>query len=151
MRINLLNSFAAGILIATTITGVVYFSSNNETTKAAKQTTELTVKEMKNKLETEGYVVQTKEEYEASTKEVKTSEPKETPAKETVTQIVVNVSEGMTSIDVGNVLVQAKMVENAFAFSKDIESRGLQNRLKPGTYVVSSDMSYDEVVSTIFK
>nr|WP_263326469.1 aminodeoxychorismate lyase [Neobacillus sp. Marseille-Q6967] len=151
MRINLLNSFAAGILIATTITGIVYFSSKNENTKAAVQSTELTVKEMKNKLETEGYVVQTIEEYEASTKEEKTSESKETPAKETVTQIVVNVSEGMTSIDVGNVLVQAKMVENAFAFSKDIESRGLQNRLKPGTYVVSSDMSYDQVISTIFK
>jgi hypothetical protein len=57
----------------------------------------------------------------------------------------------MTSIDVGNILVRANLVPNAFTFSKDIEKKGLENKLRPGVFVVDSQMSYDQVISTIFK
>jgi hypothetical protein len=56
----------------------------------------------------------------------------------------------MTSIDVANVLLQAQLIPDAFKFTQDIEARGLQNALRPGSFTVNSNMSYDEIIATIF-
>ncbi len=165
MRINLLSSFAAGILISTCITGAVYFTDKSNGSKAAVKTNgnsvnQLSEKEMKTKLAAKGYVVQTKAEYDKSLNDAKTAAaaPKDTQpaantqAQPTVTQVIVNVSDGMTSYNVGQALLDAHLIQNdAFSFSKDIEARGLQNKLRPGSYTVDSSMSYDQIVSTIFK
>jgi hypothetical protein len=157
MRINLLSSFAAGILIATTICGVVYFTDDTTTEKASAKSSgdvKLTAAQMKDELESAGYVVQTKEELEKTLEAAKGIEtkPADSKAKEKpVTQVVVNVADGMTSIDVANVLVQASLIPDAFVFTQDIEARGLQNALRPGSYTVNSGMSYDEIIGTIFK
>lgn len=84
MRINLLSSFAAGILITTTICGVVYFTDDNTTQKASAKSSEkvqLTAPEMKDKLESEGYVVQTKEELEKTLQAAKSTETKPADSK----------------------------------------------------------------------
>jgi hypothetical protein len=155
MRINLLSSFAAGILISTTICGVVYFSDTTTTQKVSAKSSEkvqLTATQMKDKLESEGYVVQTKEELEKTLQAAKGTETKAAEPKEkAVTQVVVNVADGMTSIDVANVLLQAKLIPDAFKFTQDIEARGLQNALRPGAFTVTSDMSYDQIIATIFR
>ena len=156
MRINLLSSFAAGILISTSISAIVYFSDDSNNQKVSAKTSEkvqLNETEMKDKLVAKGYVVQTKDELEKTLQAAKSSETTPVDSEEkdkTVTQVVVNVADGMTSIDVGNVLVQAKLIPDAFAFTKDIESRGLQNALRPGSFVVNSGMSYDQIIATIF-
>jgi cell division protein YceG involved in septum cleavage len=166
MRFNLLSSFAAGIFIATGICGAVYFSDNGNAAKATAKTNEAKAKvnvkaqpsesEMKNKLTEAGYIVQTKAEYDKQLKKAtkgtdqKTATPANDPNK-AVTRVIINVADGMTSIDVGRMLEAAQMVPNAFNFSKDIESKGLQNSLRAGVYTVDSSMTYDQVVSTIFK
>ena len=156
MRINLLSSFAAGILISTSISAIVYFSDDSNNQKVSAKTSEkvqLNETEMKDKLVAKGYVVQTKDELEKTLQAAKSSEttPADSEEKDkTVTQVVVNVADGMTSIDVGNVLVQAQLIPDAFAFTQDIESRGLQNALRPGSFVVNSGMSYDQIIATIF-
>ncbi len=160
MRINLLSSFAAGLLIATTICGVAYYSNKSDTPKASAKNinyhTAPSEKEMKKQLETKGYVVETKAEYDKKMKTSKTAVKKQTapednkPSK-TVTRVIVNVSEGMTSIDVGNMLVKANLVPNAYNFSTDIEKKGLQNNLRPGVFVVDSEMTYDQIITTIFQ
>jgi hypothetical protein len=156
MRINLLSSFAAGILISTSISAIVYFSDDNSNQKVSAKTSEkvqLNETEMKEKLVAKGYVVQTKDELEKTLQAAKSSEIKPADSEEkdkAVTQVVVNVADGMTSIDVGNVLVQAQLIPDAFAFTQDIESRGLQNALRPGSFVVDSGMSYDQIIATIF-
>ncbi|MFP7298220.1 aminodeoxychorismate lyase [Neobacillus niacini] len=156
MRINLISSFAAGILIATTICGIVYFTDDTASQKVSAKSSEkgqLTAAQMKDKLESDGYVVQTKEELEKILQAAKSSEIKPDDSKEkekAVTQVVVNVADGMTSIDVANVLFQAKLIPDAFKFTQDIEARGLQNALRPGSYTVNSDMSYDQMIATIF-
>jgi hypothetical protein len=48
------------------------------------------------------------------------------------------------------VLVQASLIPDAFKFTQDIEARGLQNALRPGSFVVNSGMSYDQIIATIF-
>jgi hypothetical protein len=162
MRINLLSSFAAGILISTSVCGVVYFSDKGEVSKVFTNKTEKQIKiqptenEMKSKLASRGYVVQTKAEYDKFVKDTKAETQKGTAAgdneaNKTVNRVVVNVTEGMTSLDVGHTLESAKLIPNAFNFSKDIENKGLVNKLHPGVYTVDSEMSYDQMVSTIFK
>jgi hypothetical protein len=156
MRINLLSSFAAGILLATTICGVVYLTDDTTVEKATAKSSDkvqLTASQMKEKLESDGYVVQTKEELEKTLLAAKNTETKPADSKEqekAVTQVVVNVADGMTSIDVANVLFQAKLIPDAFKFTQDIEARGLQNALRPGSFTVNSQMSYDQIIGTIF-
>jgi hypothetical protein len=156
MRINLLSSFAAGILLATTICGVVYLTDDTTVEKATAKSSDkvqLTASQMKEKLESDGYVVQTKEELEKTLQAAKNTETKPADSKEqekAVTQVVVNVADGMTSIDVANVLFQAKLIPDAFKFTQDIEARGLQNALRPGSFTVNSEMSYDQIIGTIF-
>lgn len=154
MRFNLLSSFAAGILITTSICGAVYFSDNNsEVSKASvKQIKVLpSESEMKDKLSAAGYIVQTKAEYDKNIAASKQKQGAPAVNKTVVTRVIVNVSDGMTSIDVGRVLENAKIIPNAFNFSKDIEKKGLEKKLRPGTFVVDSGMSYDQIVTTIFK
>ena len=156
MRINLLSSFAAGILLATTISGVVYLTDDTTAKKVTAKSSDkvqLTASQMKEKLESDGYVVQTMEELEKTLQAAKNTETKPADSKEqekAVTQVVVNVADGMTSIDVANVLFQAKLIPDAFKFTQDIEARGLQNALRPGSFTVNSEMSYDQIIGTIF-
>jgi cell division protein YceG involved in septum cleavage len=164
MRINLLSSFAAGILITTTICGAVYFTDNSDVQKASAKTSEKqstvnvqpSENEMVDQLASKGYVVQTKDQYDKNLKDAKASGEKQDSSKDNettknVTRVIINVSDGMTSIDVGNMLETAKMIPNAFDFSNDIEKKGLQNNLRPGVFVVDSEMTIDQVISTIFK
>lgn len=68
-----------------------------------------------------------------------------------LTELVITVEPGMTSIDVGKRLREANFIDkDPFSFSKDIEARNLQNKLYPGTYKVNSSMSYDELINAIF-
>lgn len=161
MKFNLLGSFAAGLFIATSISGAVYFSSKSEAAPTKKselqsKTTKLpSEEEMKNQLASAGYVVQTKAEYDKNIANAKTGAPKTSTADKSkskvVHQSVVTVSEGMTSIDVGRQLVKAKLISDAFQFSKDVEKKGVENHLRPGSYTVDSSMSIDQIISTIFK
>jgi cell division protein YceG involved in septum cleavage len=111
---------------------------------------------MKNKLASAGYIVQTKADYDktinaAKAEAQKTGSTPGTTAQKVVYRVVVNVTNGMTSIDVGRALQRAKIIPNAFKFSKDIEHKKIENNLRPGTFVVDSGMSYDKIISTIFK
>jgi hypothetical protein len=158
MKVNLLSSFAAGVLLTTTICSAVYYSSNHNSSKNAVKV-QLTETEMKDKLVAAGYVVvdkkvkpETKKTATTKTTESKPVETKPAETKPAVTQVTVNVSPGMTSIDVGQVLANAKLISvTPFQFSKEIEKRQMEKLLKPGSFTVNSDMSYDEIIDTIFK
>ncbi len=170
MRFNPLASFAAGILLATAISSAAYFSVKSEASKAPVKTTENETvtsvqpseAEMIADLESSGYIVQTVEEYDKKVKEAKAKEEKATEEKatedkekdkdkEVVYRVVINVTDGMTSIDVGKMLVKAKIVDDAFKFSKAVEKKKVENKLRPGSYEVDSDMSQDDVIAAIFK
>src|SRR4051794_23402148 len=107
MRINLLSSFAAGSLITTAICGGVYFVDKSDTTNTSDNTKTVSVqpseKEMKDQLVTKGYIIQTKAEYDKNMKAAKTTEqkqakPEDNQSAKQVTRVIVNVTEGMTSI-----------------------------------------------------
>ncbi|WML60449.1 aminodeoxychorismate lyase [Neobacillus sp. PS2-9] len=162
MRINLLSSFAAGILLTTSICSVVYLTNDHvsKNTKVTDKTITVqpSVKEMEKKLVAKGYIVQKKADFDKKESTTKQT-AKETTTKKAATEndkpsktvVTVNVTEGMTSFDVGKMLIPSKIVSDAFEFSQIIEQRGLSNKLRPGTYVVDTEMTFDQVLSTIFK
>ncbi|RWR08631.1 aminodeoxychorismate lyase [Siminovitchia fortis] len=166
MRFNPLASFAAGIFLAAAVCSAAYFSVKSEASKAPAKTTEKEIvtenepseAEMIAGLESSGYIVQTVEEYNKKMEEAKAeAADKEKAAedkaedKKVVYRVVINVTDGMTSIDVGKMLVKAKIVDDAFRFSKAVEKKKVENKLRPGSYEVESDMSQDEVIAAIFK
>ncbi|MDQ0154551.1 hypothetical protein [Robertmurraya andreesenii] len=160
MKPNLITSFAAGLLLSATVCGAVYFSKPSPSGKSAKQVVKApTEEQMKDTLSNSGYIILTNKEWEkqlAATKEEKPQKETEQETKETtketiVYRTVVNVAQGMTSIDVGNALVRGKIIDNARDFFNEVEKRGLSNKLKPGTFELDSNMTMDEVIAVIFK
>ncbi len=160
MTPKVLSSFAAGIIVAASVCGAVYFSSSEEetVTQAAEPpkktiTKEMTEDEMKDELSSLGYVIKTEDEYTAEMKKAEQTakENSEQQDQKVVYKTVINVASGMTSIDVAHALVKGKIITNASSFTKTIESRKLENKLKPGVFEVDSTMSMDEVINQIFK
>lgn len=169
MTPNSLRSFAAGLLVAAILTGSAYFFGPSEakstekpadkTEKTAKEE-KLTDQEMIDQLASKGYVINTEAEWseqlaaaaKASEKDKeKTEEKSDKEAGEVVYRTILTVSMGMTSIDVGNALERANIIESGVQFYKDVEKRGLANELRPGTFEVESGMTTDEIISIIFK
>ncbi|WP_240190050.1 endolytic transglycosylase MltG [Bacillus sp. P14.5] len=162
---NTLRSFSAGLLIATSTIGAVYLfgPSTAESTEKTAGTVEkkvLSEDEMIEKLVSGGFVVHTEEEWnkqlaEASNNKVaeekQVDKENQTTEEKVVYRAILSVSMGMTSIDVGNALEKAKIIDDGLEFYKEVEKRGLENELKPGTFEFESGMSMEEIISTIFK
>lgn len=158
-----LRSFAAGLIFATGVCAVVYFTEPNEaasTSKVDKQTTE----QMKSTLKSSGYVIFTEEEWQGELSKVESKQnsaqeqkdskgqkPQEKTEETVIYRTILNVASGMTSIDVGHALVQGKIIDDAKTFFNEVEKRGLSNGLRPGTYELESTMTMDEVLSIMFK
>ncbi|MBT2737686.1 endolytic transglycosylase MltG [Bacillus sp. ISL-7] len=162
MKFNVVSSFAAGILLASTICGAVYFTEDPAVTKAAPKPTKSVQKtvvqpteaEMKDKLLTAGYIVQPKADYDKTieaTKKAASAASANNNSKKIVYRAVISVTQGMTSIDVGRMLEKAKIVPDDFKFSRDVEKKGVEKNLRPGTFTVDTEMTYDQVIATIFK
>ncbi|MFL6558183.1 MAG: aminodeoxychorismate lyase, partial [Bacillus sp. (in: firmicutes)] len=106
------------------------------------------------KLLTAGYIVQPKADYDKTieaTKKAASTASANNNSKKIVYRAVISVTQGMTSIDVGRMLEKAKIVPDDFKFSRDVEKKGVEKNLRPGTFTVDTEMTYDQVIATIFK
>jgi hypothetical protein len=157
MNSNSMRSFAGGLIVAASICGAVYFlgPSEEKSIDTAEDKEIVSVDEMKSLLSAEGYVIHTEEEWNEQITAAKTDNKGNKEQEEIVEKVVystmLSVSSGMTSIDVGRALEQTNIIDNAFAFSKEIEKRGLSNELRPGMFEIQSEMSLDEIISVIFQ
>ncbi|MFT4414258.1 hypothetical protein ACLM5H_10400 [Fredinandcohnia humi] len=159
MNAKMVTSFASGLLLATSVCAIVYFVGPQEkiSTKAPEK---LSLEELQSLLSAEGYVAHTHAEWQELVEAKKTADDNkqatseaesEKPAtEEVVYQTVLTVSEGMTSIDVGKALVSANIIENALDFRSQVEKKGVEKYLKLGTYKITSNMTTDEIIATIF-
>jgi hypothetical protein len=160
MRAKMMRSFAAGLIVAASICGAVYFSNPSEvgSTEGTSQPTE---EQMKSALNSAGYVILTEKEWKdklTAAEKKQGSSPNETGVEDSgeikekiIYRTVLNVASGMTSIDVGHALVKGKIIDDAKNFFNEVENRGLANELRPGTFELDSEMTMDEVISIIFK
>lgn len=167
MTPNSLRSFAAGLLAAAILTGSVYLFGPSEAKSTEKpsdkeqKAEKLSDEEMIDLLASKGYVINTEDEWSKQLAAVaKSSEKKEDKeekktddktGEKVVYRTILTVSMGMTSIDVGNALEKAHIIESGIQFYKDVEKRGLENDLRPGTFEIESGMTTDEIISVIFK
>ncbi|WP_071395129.1 hypothetical protein [Bacillus tuaregi] len=157
MTSNSLRSFAGGLIVAAGVCAAVYYLGpsevkSSESVDSEVASADLSVDEMKVKLGAEGYVIHTEEEWNQYT----TAEPAEQQQEEAgeekiIYRTILSVSSGMTSIDVGNALEQAKIIPNGWEFAQEIEKRGLSNELRPGLYEIESGKSVDEIIAIIFQ
>lgn len=161
MVTNKLGSFAAGLLVATTICATAYLFEPKEAT-SVESSAIASVSEMKKVLSSAGYVIKTEEEWNEHKQALETAETQsaelqkteeETVEKEeeVVYKTILNVASGMTSIDVGRVLVQANITDSAMTFVNEVEKRGKANDLRPGTYEINSNMTIDDIILLVFK
>jgi len=148
MTSNSIRSFACGLLAAAVVCAAAYFLDKDA--EPSINIDQDSITEMKQKLSEEGFVVSTAEEWNAHiTEHDNANEPGQKESK-AIYRTIVPVSSGMTSIDVGYILKQGKIIESATQFSIEVERRGVENRLRPGIYEVDSEMTIDEIISTIF-
>ncbi|MDM5359415.1 hypothetical protein [Peribacillus sp. ACCC06369] len=151
-----MRSFAGGLIVAAGLCGGVYFFVPGEATGTSEKLSE---DDMKESLASEGYVIHSEKEWEDQIAEAEAIKDKAEAEKETVKEptekiiyrTVLTVSKGSTSIDVGKNLQKAKVIKNAYGFSDEVEKKGKANGLRPGTYVVDSEMTTEKIISIIFK
>lgn len=149
-----MRSFAGGLLVAASICGAVYFFDSEEETTSTQTVEKVTDDEMKRKLTSEGYVIHTEKDYEEQLAELKSNQvvsEDKGPKEKIIYRSVLKVSKGMTSIDVGKNLKRSKIIADAQSFFDEVEKKGKANNLRPGSYVIDSEMTTDEIISIIFK
>lgn len=169
---SVLRSFAGGLIVAAGIIGIAYLSGGADGKATVKKMSE---DDMKAELTEKGYVIKTEEEWNeqlkaidraqaeaekakaeakknADNKKAEAEKPAESSGEEKVIyRTVVNVTSGMTSIDVGHTLETAKIIPNALEFSQEVERRGLSSQLRPGIFEIESGMTIDQIIGTIFR
>lgn len=154
MKAEKMRSFAAGLMIAAGLCGAVYYLGSDETTTTATANKTVTAKmsedEMKNSLESKGFVVHTEEEWNKQLADAKAPEQKPNEEK-VVYRTMLTVTLGMTSIDVGKALEKAQIIKSSKDFFNEVEKRGVSTKLRPGTYELESGMTTDQIIKTIFK
>lgn len=153
MKAKLIRSFAAGLLLATVVSGSVYFLSSNDYSNRNNKG-DLSTEEMKTILTEDGYKVLTEVELaeQLAAAQIEAEESQEQAATEKVVyRTMITVTSGMTSIDVGDALVSAKVIESRQQFVDLVEQKGIVQELRPGTFEVQSDMTLDQVIATIYR
>ncbi|WP_211201273.1 hypothetical protein [Bacillus sp. NTK074B] len=159
---NTLRSFAAGILISTSLIGAVYLFGPSEAKSTGKvesaKVEKLSEDDMVKNLTSKGYVIHTEEQWKKQLQAMNdkqndkaTEKKEENTDGKVIYKTMLTVSTGMTSIDVGNALEKANIIKSGLDFYKEVENRGVENDLRPGTFEVESGMTTDEIISTIFK
>lgn len=153
MKAKLIRSFATGLLLATVVSGSVYFLSSNDYSNRNNKG-DLSTEEMKTILTEDGYKVLTEvelaEQLAAAQIEAEKSQ-EQTATEKVVYRTMITVTSGMTSIDVGDALVSAKVIESRQQFVDLVEQKGIVQELRPGTFEVQSDMTLDQVIATIYR
>lgn len=133
-------AFAGGILFATTIIATIYYTNHNESknnTVSEKQYEQLVAErnELANALE------------KIKKKKTKKTTP---PQKETYIYTL-TIAKGEASRDIAERLQQAHIIDDAQSFLTYLDAHQLTRAVRPGTYVITSDMSYEQIARKITK
>ncbi|WP_054712108.1 hypothetical protein [Bacillus sp. JCM 19041] len=158
-----MRSFATGLLVAGGALGIVYYTSDTKPANSAEQT-ELTIEDMHELLTEAGFVVQEQEEWNQMERDLEEALAAAESANDSddegnnddeeervVYRTILHVVAGMTSIDVGNMLEEAGIVDSGYDFYEEVDNRGLSNELRPQvTGELTSEMSLGEVVDAFF-
>lgn len=161
-----MRSFATGLLVAGGTLGLVYYTSDTKQANSAAEQTEATIEDMHESLTEAGFVVQEQEEWDQKERDLEEAlaaaenatdsddegnNDDDDEEERVVYRTILHVVAGMTSIDVGNMLEEAGIVDSGYDFYEEVDNRGLSNELRPQvTGELTSEMSLGEVVDAFF-
>ncbi|AST06776.1 aminodeoxychorismate lyase [Anoxybacillus flavithermus] len=131
-------AFAAGMLFATTILAIVHYTNDKQYHIISEQQYEQIIAE-RNELA---------EKLEKLKKETDKTTP---PEKEKVYIYTLTIAKGEASRDVANRLEQSHIIDDAQSFLTYLDTHQLTRALRSGTYIVTSDMSYEQIAQKITK
>ncbi|WP_461200588.1 endolytic transglycosylase MltG [Anoxybacillus sp. TBDG-1] len=132
-------AFAAGMLFATTILAIVHYATDKQ-----RQNDAISQKQYEQLITERDELA---EKLEKLKKETKKATP---PPKETYIYTL-TIAKGEASQDIASRLEQAHIIDNAQSFLTYLHTHHLTRALRPGTYVVTSDMSYEQIARNITK
>lgn len=144
-----LRGFGTGILFATIILTISFALRNDN--KAEEETTKSSVEELLEETSSQ----ETKEEttiQETSSEETTVQETTipETTVVETTAQIqTLNVTSGMTSTSVANMLESMGVIQDAKDFDNYLVTNGFSRNIVVGTFELNSNASYEEIADII--
>ncbi|CQR46850.1 YceG-like family protein [Paraliobacillus sp. PM-2] len=157
---QILRSFAAGLLTATLILSVIYLIEKNETSQNKENT--LTTNQMKQALETQGYIISADsdvtqkedEHYETEKESDKLNEPvveenNQNSEPEEVRIFTLTIEPGMTISEVAEKLVHAKIIQNKNALTTYLQENNYATNIQIGNFELTSKMSIEEISNTI--
>jgi hypothetical protein len=134
---------ALGMLFATSVMGTAYYIEPKTLTKA----------KLDDVLEKEGLVAIRESEYkkliEAAKKKQSTLAPTHPSSPKTVFVYSLTIQKGDVPNDFAQKLENAHIISDADALVAYLQTHGLTRYIRPGTYQVHSDMSYEEISKLI--
>jgi hypothetical protein len=134
---------ALGMLFATSVMGTAYYIEPKTLTKA----------KLDDVLEKEGLVAIRESEYkkliEAAKKKQSTLAPINPSSPKTVFVYSLTIQKGDVPNDFAQKLENAHIISDADALVAYLQTHGLTRYIRPGTYQVHSDMSYEEISKLI--
>ncbi|AXM89812.1 aminodeoxychorismate lyase [Anoxybacillus ayderensis] len=132
-------AFAAGILFATTILGIVYYTNHKQL--------------QPNKISEKQYeqLVAERNELANALEKLKKETKKTTPSQKQTYIYTLTIAKGEASRDIAKRLQQAHIIDDAQSFLTYLDAHQLTRAVRPGTYVITSDMSYEQIARKITK
>ena len=147
-----LQAFSVGIIFATSIIAGFYYGTNSD------EKVTFTTADAKKMLEADGYSISkvdplTKSEHKAKNTVLKektgnsteTKNKQEVEKKEEVISYILKVKSKMTTSEIAELLEKAKIIDDSMKFQDYMNKEKLSQQVQIGEYIVSSDMSYEEL------
>ncbi|PIC03801.1 aminodeoxychorismate lyase [Anoxybacillus flavithermus] len=132
-------AFATGILFATTILAIIYYTNHKQL-----QPNKISEKQYEQLMAERNELAHALEKLKKETK-------KATPPQKETYIYTLTIAKGEASQDIARRLEQARIIDNAQSFLTYLDTHHLTRALRPGTYIVTSDMSYEQIAQNITK
>jgi cell division protein YceG involved in septum cleavage len=160
-------TFAAGMIVATSLLGGTYLLSDNKSAEADAEKKEVTNSDVESFLTSNGKVSISTDEYEellaAKDKAVQQQDTKtaeETPQqeentaeekKEEVVKYSVTIKSGMTTSEISDLLEQNGIIEDSFDFDQFLIKGNYHQKVQLGTFTVQKGMTYNQLAEVLTK
>ena len=132
-------AFAAGILFATTILAIVHYTNDKQ-----KQNDAISQQQYEQ-------LVAERNQLADALEKLKKEKEKTTPSQKETYIYTLTIAKGEASLDIANRLKQAHIIDDAQSFLTYLDTHQLTRAVRPGTYVVTSDMSYEQIARKVTK
>lgn len=141
-----IRAFALGMLLSTSILGVVYYQADKQQPLTKAQVDAYLQKHHKIALSNAQYAA-LQEKANKANKQTKPVAPNTTPVH--IYHLVIET--GDVPAKFAKELETAKVIADATALTSYLETHQLTRAIRPGTYEIRSDMSYEQIAAMITK